>query len=143
MAEHKAEQSATGTTLFMERVKSIAAIVAALYFTLNTILSAFNVNPLPFTNEDVSAAVSSVGAVVMTIVVWWRQNVMTSAANDGHKLTTAIKTGQVAAVQGTDAPDTGITPATSETSEAGEVGDDDSEVERDIVTGTPVIHMGA
>ena len=65
---------------------------------------------MPFTNEDVSAAVSSVGAVVMTIVVWWRQNVMTSAANDGHKLTTAIKTGQVAAVQGTDAPDTGITP---------------------------------
>lgn len=134
MAEHKAEQSATGTTLFMERVKSVAAIVAALYFVLNTVLSAFNVNPLPFTTDDVSAAVSSVGAVVMTVVVWWRQNVMTKAANDGHRLTTAIKTGQVAAVQGTSQPpeDTG---AAGESDAAGDV-------ELDEVTGTPVIHVG-
>ena len=133
MADHKAEET-TGSTLLGERVKSVAAIVAALYFVLNTVLSAFNVNPLPFTNEEVSAAVSSVGAVVMTIVVWWRQNVMTKAANDGHRLTTAIKTGQVASVQGTSLPPTDINPT------AGEV--DKADVELDEVTGTPVIHVG-
>ena len=135
MAEHKTEDIQTvDATLVTERVKSVAAIVAALYFVLNTVLSAFNINPLPFTNEDVSAAVSSVGAVVMTIIVWWRQNVITKAANDGHKLTTAIKTGQVAAVQGTSLPPTDINPT------AGEV--DEADVELDEVTGTPVIHVG-
>lgn len=136
MAEHKAEETnTTDSTLLVERVKSVAAIVAASYFVLNTVLSAFNVNPLPFTNEEVSAAVSSVGAVVMTVVVWWRQNVMTKAASDGHRLTTAIKTGQVAAVQGTSQPpeDTG---AAGEPDAAGDV-------ELDEVTGTPVIHVGA
>lgn len=133
MAEHKTDIEGDAT-LMTERVKSVAAIVAALYFVLNTVLSAFNVNPLPFTNEEVATAVSSVGAVVMTIVVWWRQNVMTKAANDGHKLTTAIKTGQVAAVQGTSQPP----------EDTGAAGDSDAagDVELDEVTGTPVIHVG-
>ena len=134
MADHKAEETNTDTTLATERVKSVAAIIAALYFVLNTVLGNFGVNPLPFTNEEVSAAVSSVGAVVMTVVVWWRQNVMTKAASDGHRLTTAIKTGQVAAVQGTSLPPTDINPT------AGEV--DEADVELDEVTGTPVIHVG-
>ena len=133
MADHK-EETTMDTTLVRERVKSIAAIVAALYFVLNTVLSAFNVNPLPFTNEEVATAVSSVGAVAMTVVVWWRQNVMTKAASDGHKLTTAIKTGQVASMQGTSLPPTDINPT------AGEV--DEADVELDEVTGTPVIHVG-
>lgn len=136
MADHKTEETnTTDSTLVVERVKSVAAIVAALYFVLNTVLSAFNVNPLPFTTDDVSAAVSSVGAVVMTVVVWWRQNVMTKAADSGHRLTTAIKTGQVAAVQGTSLPPTDINPAAGEVDEAGDV-------ELDEVTGTPVIHVG-
>lgn len=135
MAEHKTDDIQTvDMTLVGERVKSVAAIVAALYFVLNTILSAVGVNPMPFTNEDVATAVSSVGAVVMTVVVWWRQNVMTKAADAGHRLTTAIKTGQVAAVQGTSQPpeDTG---AAGESDAAGDV-------ELDEVTGTPVIHVG-
>ena len=133
MADHK-QNNPTDTTLMQERVKSVAAIIAALYFVANTILGSFGINPLPFTNEDVSAAVSSVGAVVMTVVVWWRQNVMTKAASDGHRLTTAIKTGQVASVQGTSLPpeDTG---AAGESDAAGDV-------ELDEVTGTPVIHVG-
>ena len=143
MAEHKAEQSATGTTLFMERVKSVAAIIAALYFTLNTILSAFNVNPLPFTNEDVSAAVSSVGRGGdddRGLVEAERHDQCRerrSQADHGDQ----DRAGGCGAGHGRARHR--ITPATSETSEAGEVGDDDSEVERDIVTGTPVIHMGA
>lgn len=135
MADHKAEETnTTGSALTMERVKSVAAIIAALYFVLNTILGSFGVNPLPFTNEEVATAVSSVGAVVMTVVVWWRQNVMTKAASDGHKLTTAIKTGQVASVQGTSQPP-------EDTGAAGE-SDAAVDVELDEVTGTPVIHVG-
>lgn len=112
MAEHKAEENATtDTTLITERVKSVAAIVTALYFVLNTVLSAFNINPLPFTNEDVASAVSSVGAVVMTIIVWWRQNVITRAAGEGHKITTLIKTG--AYEQGTDAAPVTAEPVTT------------------------------
>lgn len=100
MAEHKIETD-VDTTLASERVKSVAAIVAALYFVANTILGSFGVNPLPFTNDEVAAAVSSVGAVVMTLIVWWRQNVITKAANEGHQLTMSIKQGQVETTQGT------------------------------------------
>lgn len=92
MADHK-EETIIDTTLVKERVKSIAAIVAALYFVLNSVLSGFGINPLPFTNEEVATAVSGFGAVVMTVVVWWRQNVMTKAAGEGHKVTTMMKTG--------------------------------------------------
>ena len=135
MADHKTGDIQTvDATLAAERVKSVAAIVAALYFVLNTILSAVGVNPMPFTNEDVATAVSSVGAVVMTVVVWWRQNVMTRAASDGHKLTVALKNGQVTAVQGTGQPPADIT---DDDAPAG-----DADVERDPVTGTPVIHVG-
>lgn len=100
MADHK-QTNPTDTTLMQERVKSVAAIIAALYFVANTILGSFGVNPLPFTNEEISAAVSSAGAVVMTLIVWWRQNVITKAANEGHQLTLSIKQGQVEATQGT------------------------------------------
>lgn len=100
MADHK-QTNPTDTTLMQERVKSVAAIIAALYFVANTILGSFGVNPLPFTNEEVSAAVSSAGAVVMTLIVWWRQNVITKAANEGHQLTLSIKQGQVESTQGT------------------------------------------
>lgn len=110
MADHK-EEMTMDTTLVGERVKSIAAIVAALYFVLNTVLSGFGVNPLPFTNEEVATAVSGVGAVVMTIIVWWRQNVITRAAGEGHKITTLIKTGAYA--QGTDAAPVTAEPVTT------------------------------
>ena len=100
MADHK-QTNPTDTTLMQEWVKSVAAIIAALYFVANTILGSFGVNPLPFTNEEISAAVSSAGAVVMTLIVWWRQNVITKAANEGHQLTLSIKQGQVEATQGT------------------------------------------
>lgn len=130
MAEHA---TVTDNSLTVERVKSIAGIVAALYFVVNTVLSSFGINPLPFTNDEVSAAVSSVGAVVMTVVVWWRQNVITKAANDGHKLTAAIKTGQIALTQGT----TPISEPTTDTTDSSS-----NDVEVDSVTGTPVIRMG-
>ena len=122
MAEHKAEENATtDTTLITERVKSVAAIVTALYFVLNTVLSAFNINPLPFTNEDVASAVSSAGAVVMTIIVWWRQNVITRAAGEGHKITTLIKTG--AYEQGTDAAPVTAEPVTTTVTGTVDAGD--------------------
>lgn len=131
MAEHA---NTTDNSLMIERVKSIAGIVAALYFVANTVLASFGINPLPFTSDEVSAAVSSVGAVVMTIIVWWRQNVITKAANDGHKLTAAIKTGQIALTQGT----TPISDPTDDTASS----DSDDAVELDEMTGTPVISMG-
>lgn len=133
-ADHAEAAGTTDTGLTTERVKSVAAIIAALYFVLNTILGSFGINPLPFTSDEVSAAVSSMGAVVMTIVVWWRQNIMTDAANQGHKLTTAIKNGQVAVTQGTSQP-----PA-AETDPA--LADVDPDAELDEVTGTPIIHVG-
>lgn len=113
MADHK-ETETVDTTLFTERVKSIATIVAALYFVLNTVLSGFGVNPLPFTNEEVATAVSAVGATVMTVVAWWRQNVVTKAANEGHKLTVAIKTGTIEVTQGTGPQPEPAEPVTAE-----------------------------
>lgn len=113
MADHK-ETDTVDATLVKERVKSVATIVAALYFVVNTVLSGFGVNPLPFTNEEVATAVSAVGATVMTVVAWWRQNVVTKAANEGHKLTAAIKTGTIDVTQGTSPQPEPVEPVTAE-----------------------------
>lgn len=130
MADHK-ETTTTDTTVVTERVKAIVLLVVQMYAIAQTGLTLAGFNALPFTSDEVSAAITGVIGVVFSVWSWWRNNNVTTAAVEGQKLTTAIKTGQIAVTQGTD-------PAPST---ASAVSSDEPE-EIDEITGTPVISVG-
>lgn len=54
---------------------------------VNTSLQLFGVEVLPFAAEDVEIAITVVLNVVASLVVWWRNNSFTKAAQKGDKIT--------------------------------------------------------
>lgn len=132
----KADHAATSTTipgLGAERTKAIALLLVQLFSVVQTGLTLAGVSQLPFTSEEVSAAITGVIAVISSIYSWWRNNNVTSAAVQGEQLTKSIKTGTVTATQGTQAM-----PA-STAAESLYDHDEDGNVALDDVTGTPLI----
>ena len=67
-----------------------ALLLAAL---INLILNAFGKNALPFTDDEISEAISVVFAVITSIVAWWKNNSFTLAAQSGDELMNALKIG--------------------------------------------------
>lgn len=57
----------------------IRTIVLAIAL-LNSVLTMCNVNPLPFSDEQVYEGVSAVISVVATIWAWWKNNSFTKEA---------------------------------------------------------------
>ena len=57
-------------------VRTIVLIIALI----NSILTMCNVNPLPFSDEQVYEGVSAVISVVATIWAWWKNNSFTKEA---------------------------------------------------------------
>ncbi len=55
-------------------------IVVTLYALANAGLSLAGINPLPFTDEQVSASVFGVIGIVGTIYGWWKNQNITSAS---------------------------------------------------------------
>lgn len=101
-ADHAADKSAL-PGLTVERTKALVTIIVTLFALVNAALSFAGINQLPFTSDEVSAAVFSVIGVIGTIYSWWKNQNMTKAGYEGSKLTAAIKNGTVAETQGTDA----------------------------------------
>ena len=60
-----------------ETIVRTAVLFVAL---LNTVLNAFGKNPLPFSDDEVYTAVSTVVAVVASLAAWWKNNSFTKAA---------------------------------------------------------------
>ena len=59
---------------------TIARTVVLAVSLLNVLLNAFGKNPLPFSDDEVYTAVSTVVAVVASLVAWWKNNSFTTAA---------------------------------------------------------------
>ena len=94
MAEHANEKKSTNTDLpglTAERVKAGVTIVVTLYALANAGLSLAGINPLPFTDEQVSASVFGVIGIVGTIYGWWKNQNITSASLAGQQLVDALK----------------------------------------------------
>ena len=85
MAEHANNTGAGLPGLTGERLKAIATILVTLYSLANAGLNLAGVNTLPFTDEQVSAAIFAV------IGVWWKNQNVTSAALAGQQLVDALK----------------------------------------------------
>ena len=77
MAEHANEKRTTNLPgLTGERVKAVVTILVTLFSLANAGLSLAGFNPLPFTNEQVSATLFAVVGVIGTVYGWWKnQNI--------------------------------------------------------------------
>ena len=92
MAEHATKNTTTnlpGPTA--ERVKAGVTIIVTLYALANAGLSLAGINPLPFTNEQVSASIFGVIGIAGTIYGWWKNQNITSASLAGQQLVDALK----------------------------------------------------
>lgn len=93
MADHATKNTTTSNLpgLTGERVKAGVTIVVTLYALVNAGLSLAGINPLPFTNEQVSASIFGVIGIGGTIWGWWKNQNITSASLAGQQLVDALK----------------------------------------------------
>lgn len=63
-----------------ERVKAIIRLIVALVPVFNIVLVQAGKSPLPFTQDEVNAGLSTVVAVLGIIWAWWKNNNMTKVA---------------------------------------------------------------
>ena len=93
MAEHANEKRTTDLPgLTGERVKAVVTILVRASSPLPTAgLSLAGFNPLPFTNEQVSATLFAVVGVIGTVYGWWKNQNITSASLAGQQLVDALK----------------------------------------------------
>lgn len=92
MAEHATNETTNNLPgLTGERVKAGVTIVVTLYALINAGLSLAGINPLPFTDEQVSASVFGVIGIAGTIYGWWKNQNITSASLAGQQLVDALK----------------------------------------------------
>lgn len=93
MADHATKNTTTSNLpgLTGERVKAGVTIVVTLYALVNAGLSLAGINPLPFTNEQVSASIFGVIGIAGTIYGWWKNQNITSASLAGQQLVDALK----------------------------------------------------
>ena len=92
MAEHANEKQTNNLPgLTGERVKAVVTILVTLFSLANAGLSLAGFNPLPFTNEQVSATLFAVVGVIGTVYGWWRNQNITSASIAGQQLVDALK----------------------------------------------------
>ena len=91
MADHATKTNDNLPGLTGERVKAIVTILVTLFSLANAGLSLAGFNPLPFTNEQVSATLFAVVGVIGTIYGWWKNQNVTYASLAGQQLVDALK----------------------------------------------------
>ena len=72
-------------------MKAVVTILVTLFSLANAGLSLAGFNPLPFTNEQVSATLFAVVGVIGTVYGWWKNQNITSASLAGQQLVDALK----------------------------------------------------
>lgn len=91
MADHATKTNNNLPGLTGERVKAIVTILVTLFSLANAGLSLAGFNPLPFTDEQVSATLFAVIGVLGTVYGWWKNQNITSASLAGQQLVDALK----------------------------------------------------
>lgn len=64
---------------------TIARTIVLIAALVNTLLTAFGKNPLPFSDEELYAGVSSVVTVIASLLAWWKNNSFTKEAVKADK----------------------------------------------------------
>ncbi len=73
---------------------TIIRTVVLLIALINQILTAFDINPLPFSEEEIYEVVSWVVTAVATICAWWKNNSFTYEAVKADQYLADLKEGR-------------------------------------------------
>lgn len=71
--------------------KALVRLVVLAIVLLNQALIVFGWNPLPFSEDQIFEAVSSVGAVAVGLWAWWKNNSVSKEAQQADRYLTALK----------------------------------------------------
>lgn len=75
-------------------ISVIARFIALGVVLINSILTMFNINPIPFSQEEVYGIVSTIITCGVTIYTAWKNNSVTKEAKMADKVMIALKNGE-------------------------------------------------
>lgn len=68
-------------------IRTIILIIALI----NQLLTVFNINPLPFSDEEIYSVVSTIVMAIASIWAWWKNNSITKKAIEADKYLKQLK----------------------------------------------------
>lgn len=71
--------------------QAIVRLVVLVILLVNQALIVFGLNPLPFSEEQIYEAVSSVATVVVALWAWWKNNSVTKEAQEADVILREMK----------------------------------------------------
>lgn len=71
--------------------QAIVRLVVLVILLANQALIVFGLNPLPFSEEQIYEAVSSVATVVVALWAWWKNNSITKEAQEADEYLQELK----------------------------------------------------
>ena len=71
--------------------QAIVRLVVLVILLINQALIVFGLNPLPFSEEQIYEAVSSVATVVVALWAWWKNNSITKEAQQADEYLQELK----------------------------------------------------
>lgn len=74
---------------------TIIRTILLIVTIVNQILTSLGKNPIPFSDEEIYGALTTVATVVMTIWAWWKNNSFTQAAIEADAVMKNLKTPKV------------------------------------------------
>lgn len=67
-----------------QKASAFIRLAVLLYAVTNASLLAFDINPLPFTDEEVSAGITAVIAFGSSVYAWWKNAPITKEAKEAQ-----------------------------------------------------------
>ncbi|MBA4294354.1 holin [bacterium] len=74
-----------------QRFIAFARLIVPFYALVNAFLLSLGYNPMPFNEEEVTAAVNVLIGAIGTLYVWWKNNNVTRAAQEAQLLHDQVK----------------------------------------------------
>jgi len=71
--------------------QAIVRLVVLVILLINQALIVFDLNPLPFSEEQIYEAVSSVATVIVALWAWWKNNSITKEAQQADEYLQELK----------------------------------------------------
>mgnify|MGYP001297339507 CR=1 FL=1 len=71
--------------------QAIVRLVVLVILLINQALIVFGLNPLPFSEEQIYEAVSSVATVIVALWAWWKNNSITKEAQQADEYLQELK----------------------------------------------------
>ena len=74
-----------------QRIAAFARLVVPFYALVNAFLLSLGYNPMPFSDEEVTAGVNTVIGALGTLYVWYKNNNVTRTAQEAQLLYDQVK----------------------------------------------------